>query len=301
MPQSPAFDLPAYLATQTKLVEQALNKALPTTRTQPSVLHEAMRHSMFAGGKRLRPILTLAATEACEGDTKAALSLAAAVECVHTFSLIHDDLPCMDDDDLRRGVPTCHVVYGEANALLAGDALVALAFELTASHPGTSHYTTGAMVSELAHTAGSRWLIGGQVLDLQAEGDPGKVNPAMLRKIHMSKTAALLTCSLRLGGMSANASPRELDALTEFGHATGLAFQIIDDILDATQSSDKLGKTAGKDAAAGKATYPAIHGMEKSKKEALRLTRRALDSLAIFKGKETPLVAIAHYLLDREF
>ncbi len=301
MPKSPAFDLSAYLATRTKLVEQALNNALPTTRTQPSVLHEAMRHSVFAGGKRLRPIITLAATEACEGDTKAALPLAAAVECVHTFSLIHDDLPCMDDDDMRRGVPTCHVVYGEANALLAGDALVALAFELVATHPGTSNHTTASMVSELAHTSGSRWLIGGQVLDLQAEGDPSKVNAVMLKKIHMSKTAALLTCSLRLGGMSANASPRELDALTEFGHATGLAFQIIDDILDATQSSEKLGKTAGKDAASGKATYPAIHGMEKSRKEAIRLTRRALDSLVIFKEKRAPLEAIAHYLLDREF
>ncbi|QQL44726.1 polyprenyl synthetase family protein [Sulfuriroseicoccus oceanibius] len=296
-----AFNLKDYLASHTRKVEQALNKNLPTKRTSPAVLHEAMRHSMFAGGKRLRPILALAAAEACGGKIEDALLPACAVECIHTYSLIHDDLPCMDDDDMRRGVPTCHVVYGEANALLAGDALAALAFELIAQHPGTENYSTAAMVSELAHTSGSRWLIGGQVLDLECEGDPSKVNAARLKQIHLAKTSALLTTSLRLGAMAANASTRELEALTEFGQATGLAFQIIDDILDATQSSEKLGKTAGKDAATGKATYPAIHGMEKSKKEAARLTRKALDALIVFKEKGTALDHIGRYLLDRDY
>ena len=203
-----------------------------------------MRYSLFAGGaKRLRPILCLAAAEACRGDVSEALPLACAVECVHTYSLIHDDLPSMDNDDFRRGQPTCHKVFGDGMAILAGDALLTFAFELAARANAWPLYDTRALVKELAVTSGSLKLIAGQVADLEAERQ--QVDVEQLRYIHECKTAALLTTSIRFGGMSANAAPEQLAALTRFGHTLGLAFQVIDDILDVTQTSDKLGKSAG--------------------------------------------------------
>ncbi|MEI6535583.1 MAG: polyprenyl synthetase family protein, partial [Verrucomicrobiaceae bacterium] len=223
-------DLKPYLADRVQYLDRALDSFLPSAETKPVTIHKAMRHSIFAGGKRLRPILCLAAAEACGGSDTSALFTACAVECLHTYSLIHDDLPCMDDDDMRRGVPTCHKVYGEAMALLAGDALQALAFELVAKSQSTVRYTVGHMVLELACTAGSLHLVGGQVADLEGEGQ--KLQLDDLRFIHENKTAAMLTSSVKLGGMCADASADELQGLHEFGMATGLAFQIIDDILD---------------------------------------------------------------------
>ena len=257
-----------------------------------------MRYSMFAGGKRLRPILCMAAAEACGGRASDSLILGSAAECIHTYSLIHDDLPGMDDDDLRRGKPTNHVVYGEGIAVLAGDALLTLAFDLANQARPTKRYKQNDYVGELAKTAGHAELIAGQVADLEGEGKP--VTRAQLRYIHERKTSALLTCSVRLGGMSVNATPRQLQALTDFGYHVGLAFQVIDDILDVTQSSEQLGKTAGKDAAVQKATYPSIVGLAKSRKIATDLTTKAYSALKPLKGKAVALEALADYLLKRD-
>ena len=214
------MDLNAYVKKTRKVVESDLKKRVPRATTRPATLHKAMRHSLFAGGKRLRPILCVAAAEACGGEVEDALPLAAAVECIHTYSLIHDDLPSMDDDDFRRGVPTCHTVYGEGTAVLAGDALQALAFEFVAGAKATKRYPVAEMVMDLAVTSGSLHLIGGQVMDMEGEG--AGLGKRELKFIHESKTAALLKCSLRLGGMSANATPKQLQALSDFGYSLGL-------------------------------------------------------------------------------
>lgn len=288
-----------YLESRCALVDQALERLLPAETVSPATLHTAMRYSIFAGGKRLRPVLVLAAAEACGGAHENALPAACAVECLHTYSLIHDDLPCMDDDDLRRGRPTSHKVFGDAIAVLAGDALQALAFESTSRMSPAPGYTGADYVCELAQAAGSRHLIAGQVMDLEGEGKP--LTARELRAIHEGKTAALLTCCTRLGGMSAGCSAAQLDALTQFGRALGLAFQVIDDILDVTQTSEKLGKTAGKDIAAAKATYPSILGLDASRTEAARLTTLAHQSLHPFGNAAQPLRLIADYLLAREY
>ncbi|MFO1484448.1 MAG: farnesyl diphosphate synthase [Verrucomicrobiaceae bacterium] len=292
-------DLKDYLAERCQFVDDALNRFIPDAKTRPTTLHQAMRHSIFAGGKRLRPVLCLAAAEACGGSMRDAIYNACAVECLHTYSLIHDDLPCMDDDDMRRGVPTCHKVYGEAIALLAGDALQALAFELVTKTPMTSNHPSAVMVLELARTAGSLHLVGGQVADLEGEGQ--KLPLEDLRFIHEGKTAALLTTSVKLGAMSANASREQVEALRDFGMATGLAFQIIDDILDVTQTSEKLGKSAGKDIAAEKSTYPALMGLEASRAEAHQLTAAANRALDVFDEKGERLRQLADYLLNRDY
>ncbi|MEM9478719.1 MAG: polyprenyl synthetase family protein [Verrucomicrobiota bacterium] len=292
-------DLKAYIAARRDEVDKALNEALPSEKTSPETLHKAMRHSMFAGGKRLRPILALAAAESCGGDLSPALPAACAVECLHTYSLIHDDLPCMDDDDFRRGVPTCHKVYGEDVAVLAGDALQAFAFELLANMDTPQRYPAAQFVSELAGAAGSLRLVKGQVLDMEGEGEEKQLTVDELREIHENKTGALLTASLRLGDMAANGSAQQLDALTIFGHSLGLAFQVIDDILDVTQSSEQLGKSAGKDEASGKSTYPALLGLDASKAEADRLTKEAVDALDVFGENAARLREIAAYMLER--
>ena len=291
------FDLKNFLDGRTKLVNAALDRFLPGETTKPATLHRAMRYSLFAGGKRLRPALVLAAAAACGGRDADALPAACAVECIHTYSLIHDDLPAMDDDDFRRGKKTNHKVFGEGIAILAGDALLTQAFEILAQAPATARYSHQALVLELARASGSLQLIAGQVADLEAEGR--KISAADLKYIHERKTSALLCCSTRLGGMSANCTPAQLQALTEFGYNVGLAFQIIDDILDITQSSEQLGKTAGKDTAARKATYPAIVGMEKSRKIARELTQRAFGTLKVFRGNAAALEALATHLLQR--
>ena len=293
-----SFSLKRYIDCSVKQVNAALNRHLPKAAAKPQTLHESMRYSMFAGGKRLRPILCMAAAEACGGRASDSLILGSAVECIHTYSLIHDDLPGMDDDDLRRGKPTNHVVYGEGIAVLAGDALLTLAFELANQAKPTKRYKQNDFVGELAKTAGHAQLIAGQVADLDGEGKP--VSRTQLRYIHERKTSALLTCSVRLGGMSANATPRQLQALTDFGYHVGLAFQVIDDILDVTQSSEQLGKTAGKDEAVQKATYPAVGGLAKSQKIAAELTAKAFAALKPFKGQAVELEALADYLLKRD-
>lgn len=290
----------AYLDARCRLVDEALDAYLPTARTRPATIHQAMRYSLLAGGKRLRPIVCLAAAEACGGTVEAALPPAAAVECLHTYTLVHDDLPCMDDDDLRRGLPTCHVKFGEGIAVLAGDALLTLAFEILAQTPPSKRYGVADYVVELALASGSRHLIGGQVLDLEGEGKEVSPSPAQLRYIHESKTAALLTASIRLGAMTASATPAKLEALSIYGRSLGLAFQILDDILDVTSTPEKLGKSVGKDEATAKSTYPALFGLERSRREAAKLTRRAHEALKPFGKKGTRLHEIADFLLDRD-
>ena len=293
-------NIKTYLVSRQKLIERALDRYLPKANTKPATLHRAMRYSLFAGGKRLRPILCLAAAEACGGKIGNALPLACALECIHTYSLVHDDLPSMDDDDFRRGRPTCHKIFGDGIAILAGDALLTIAFEIVSNAKPTSRYDTSILLCEIAVAAGSQKLIAGQVADLEAEGK--NVKRDQLQFIHENKTAAILRSSVRLGAMSANADARKLSAVTRFGQRLGLAFQIIDDILDVTQSSEILGKSAGKDVAAKKATYPAVIGLEKSRAEARRLTRQAHNALSVFRSRDAePLHALANYLLEREY
>src|SRR4051794_16851958 len=293
------MDLRKYLRTRGRTIEQALDRYLPKATAKPPTIHRAMRYSLFAGGKRLRPILCLAAAEACGGRPNNALALASAIECIHTYSLVHDDLPSMDNDDFRRGRPTCHKIFGEGIAVLAGDALLTVAFEIVSRARETPRYNTGTLLREVSVAAGSRKLIAGQVADLEAEGK--KVNRKQLRYIHQNKTAAILTTAVRLGAMSANATTPQLKAVTTFGNALGLAFQIVDDILDVTQTSEKLGKSAGKDITAQKATYPAVIGLEKSRSEARALTRRANHALKIFGPRGEALHELASYLLERDY
>jgi geranylgeranyl diphosphate synthase, type II len=292
------MDFSRYWSARQKKVDAALNRLLPSATTKPKTIHQAMRYSIFAGGKRLRPVICLATAEVLSGKNDDAIPLACAVECIHTYSLIHDDLPSMDNDDFRRGKPTSHKVYGEGIAVLAGDALLTIAFEMAASCKAWPRYSHADVIHELAEAAGSQKLIAGQVADLEGEGK--KISPAELRYIHDNKTAALIASSIRLGGMSANATPKQLAGLTDFGESLGLAFQVIDDILDVTQTTEKLGKSAGKDVAAQKATYPALLGLDKAKKEADRLTARARAALKPFGKNATPLEAIADFLLKRE-
>lgn len=293
-----AFDLGQFLETRTAAVNAALDRFLPSEKTKPATIHRAMRYSLFAGGKRMRPALVLAAAQACGGRESDALPLACAVECIHTYSLVHDDLPAMDNDDYRRGKLTNHKVFGEGIAVLAGDALLTQAFEIAAQAKGWPRYSHRDLILEIAQASGSLQLIAGQVADLEGEGK--KTSVAQLQYIHERKTSALLCCSVRLGGMSANCTPAQLRALTDFGYHVGLAFQVIDDILDVTQSSEKLGKTAGKDTKAQKATYPAIVGLEKSRKIAAQLTDKAFAALRVFKGRAVALEALAEYLLKRD-
>src|SRR5437867_2436750 len=293
------MNLKAYLRSRQIETDRTLDRYLPKANSKPAPLHTAMRYSLFAGGKRLRPILCLAAAEACRGSIRNALPLACALECIHTYSLVHDDLPSMDDDDFRRGRPTCHKVFGDAVAVLAGDALLTVAFEIVSKARPAPRYDMATLLREITIAAGSQKLIAGQVADLEAEGR--KASREQLRYIHENKTAAILTTSVRLGAMSANADSKKLSAITNFGRGLGLAFQIIDDILDVTQTSEMLGKSAGKDIAAKKATYPAVIGLEKSRVEARRLTRQAHNLLSIFGEKGEALHALANYLLEREY
>jgi geranylgeranyl diphosphate synthase type II len=293
------MNLKVYLQSRQKKIDRALDRYLPQESVKQTTIHKAMRYSLFAGGKRLRPILCLAAAETSGGKIDHALPLACALECIHTYSLVHDDLPSMDNDDLRRGRPTCHKVFGDGIAVLAGDALLTIAFEIVSRAKPTRRYDMSLLLREVAVAAGSRKLIAGQVADLEAEGH--QTDREQLRYIHENKTAAILTTSVRLGAMSANANPKQLAAITKFGRALGLAFQIIDDILDVTQTSEKLGKSAGKDVTAKKATYPAVIGLNASRTEARRLTRQAHNSLSIFGAKAEAFHALANYLLEREY
>ena len=294
-----ADGLSVYLETRRKLVERVLGLCLPASTVRPTTIHRAMRYSLLAGGKRLRPILTLAAAEACSAkDLTNILPAACAVELIHTYSLIHDDLPCMDDDDMRRGRQTSHKVFGEGIAVLAGDALLTRAFGLLATVKTAKRYPLSRLLSETETAAGSLQLIAGQVADLEAEGK--KLSIRDVRFIHGRKTAAMIVLSLRLGAMIAGATPRHLTALTDFGASLGLAFQILDDILDVTATSEQLGKSAGKDLKAAKATYPGVIGLEAARKEAGIQTRKALRSLDVLGMRGVRLREIGESLLKRQ-
>lgn len=293
-----AAELKRWIKRTRALVEKSLRSSVPSAVTKPATIHRAMRYSLLSGGKRLRPLLCCAASEACGGTARAALPAACAVEMVHAYSLIHDDLPCMDDDDLRRGKPTSHIVFGEGMAVLAGDALVTEAFAVLAQAKPRARYTASDLVAELARAAGSRGLIAGQVADLEAEGR--KPSEPTLHFIHAAKTGMLLRAAFKLGAMCAGASKAQIAALDRFGFALGLAFQIQDDILDATQSAKKLGKTAGKDATAGKMTFPALYGLEKSRAIAAQWTEDAIGTLKVFGSRGRALRALAEGLLTRD-
>ena len=295
--RSPSKALDAWLQRTRALLEKSLHTAVPAAATKPATIHRAMRYSLLAGGKRLRPLLCCAASEACGGNVRVALPAACAVEMIHAYSLIHDDLPCMDNDDLRRGKPTSHKRFGEGVAILAGDALLTEAFAVLAAAKPLALYTASDLVTELARAAGSRGLIAGQVADLEAEGrQPSE--PA-LYFIHAAKTGMLLRASLKLGAMCAGGTKAQVAALDRFGFALGLALQIQDDILDATQSAQKLGKTAGKDAAAGKMTFPSLFGLEKSRVLAEQWTEEAIAALRSFGSRAGTLRDLATRLLQR--
>jgi geranylgeranyl diphosphate synthase type II len=284
------FDLDQYLRRTSERVDNALDKLLPAETAAPPTIHKAMRYSIFAGGKRIRPVLCLAACEAVGGKPSAAMPLACAVECIHTYSLIHDDLPCMDDDDFRRGKPTNHKVFGEGIAVLAGDALLTHAFALAASE--------GRYVKELAFAAGSLRLIAGQVQDLENESRPATLDE--VKTTHRNKTAALITVSIRLGAMAGNASPAQLKRLTRYGEDLGLAFQVIDDILDATSTKEIMGKSVRADQKNQKSTFPTVLGIDKSRQFTADLIADAQLQLKSFGKPAEPLRAIADYFLTRQ-
>jgi len=294
------FDLAAYLAARRALTDQALDIYLPPADRLPPRLHEAMRYSLFCGGKRLRPILVYAGAEAVGGHLEWVTPLACAVECIHTFSLIHDDLPAIDDDHLRRGNPTSHVVYGEAMAILAGDALLALAFDLVAEcrvhAPADRVLDAVAMV---ARASGTRGMVGGQVSDIESEGRDD-LDEATVASIHARKTGALLLASLLAGARLCGATPVQERALHIYGTQTGLAFQITDDILDLEGDADKLGKPLGSDLKQDKATYPKVLGIPASRALARRACDAALAALDGFDHHAAPLRALAHYIVERD-
>jgi geranylgeranyl diphosphate synthase type II len=293
-----SFDLKAYLKKQNALVDSALDRLLPPETTAPTTIHKAMRYSLFAGGKRIRPVLTLASCAAVGGRQSAAMPLACAVECIHTYSLIHDDLPSMDNDDFRRGKPTNHKVFGEGIAVLAGDALLTHAFALVADCKPPKQYLVRQLVAELAFAAGSQRLIAGQVQDLEAENRNAPLEE--VKEIHLNKTAALITAAIRLGAMAGNASPSQLKRLTRYGQDLGLAFQVIDDILDVTSTKEKMGKSVGIDAKNKKSTFPTVLGLEKSRAFAAELIADAQLQLNGFGKSAEPLRAIADFFLTRQ-
>jgi geranylgeranyl diphosphate synthase, type II len=282
-----------------RLTDSALDRLIPLETQHPVSIHKAMRHSVFAGGKRLRPILCIEAGRIVAGSVPSGIEeLGAALEMLHTYSLIHDDLPALDNDDLRRGRPTCHKAFGEAIAILAGDALQTRSYEVLARLKCPAEARV-RIIEEVAHGTGTvDGMIGGQVVDLEAEHT--RPTPQMLEYIHRSKTAALITSSLVSGGIYAGAKDTEVARLRAFGLAIGLAFQIVDDVLDVTQTSEQLGKTAGKDTASEKATYPALFGVDASIKQADALVSEAFAELQSFGNRAEPLKELARFLVERE-
>jgi geranylgeranyl diphosphate synthase type II len=291
--------LDEYIARQQKKVDEALDRAVPPESENPATIHRAMRYSLFAGGKRVRPILAMAAAEAVSDAPAAVESAACALELIHTYSLIHDDLPALDNDDLRRGRPTCHKVFGEALAILAGDALLTLAFEVLAKVDSIDAGRRICLVRELATASGTvGGMIGGQVNDLEGEGKSPTAH--LLDSIHRAKTGALLRASVRMGGIYAGADESQLAALTRFGEHIGLAFQIVDDVLDVEQSSEALGKTAGKDAQQHKITFPAVYGISRSREMAEEERVQAHLALQPFDQRARRLGEIADYIVRRQ-
>ena len=281
------------------ITDAALERLLPSPQQRPESIHQAMRHSVFAGGKRLRPILCMEAARMIAGQLPDGIEeLGSALEMLHTYSLIHDDLPALDNDDLRRGKPTCHVVYGEAIAILAGDALQTQAYEVLARLKCPAEARV-KIIEEIAKGTGTvDGMIGGQVKDLEAERQ--RPDAATLEYIHRSKTGALITASLVSGGIYAGGTMPEIQRLRDFGRSIGLAFQIVDDVLDVTQSSEQLGKTAGKDTASEKATYPALFGIEESIRMADELITSGCNALGSFVHRADTLKELAHFLVQRK-
>ena len=281
------------------LTDAALERLLPPETQRPEVIHRAMRHSVFAGGKRLRPILCIEAARMISGKLPEGVEdLGSALEMLHTYSLIHDDLPALDNDDLRRGRPTCHKAFGEANAILAGDALQTYAYEVLAKLRCPADRRV-RIIAEIAHDTGTvDGMIGGQVLDLESERK--KPTAEILEYIHRSKTGALITASLVSGGIYGGGSDQQIEKLRTFGRAIGLAFQIVDDVLDVTQSSEQLGKTAGKDTATEKATYPSLFGIDESLKKADALIAEGNAALDSFGNRAATLKSLAAYLVERK-
>jgi len=288
--------LAAILAERRRRVDGALERWLPVQGNQPPLVHEAMRYSVFAGGKRLRPILALLACEAVGGDPENAMPAAAALEMIHTYSLIHDDLPAMDDDDYRRGRRTCHRVYGEAMAILAGDGLLTHAFRVLAEAESSRVRPDDRLriIAEIAEAAGSRGMVGGQAMDILAEGR--EIDPPTLLYLHTHKTGALIRASVRVGAIAGGASEEQLEAITGYGERVGLAFQIVDDILDIEGSSVEMGKTAGSDLRRKKATYPAVMGLEESRRQAARLLAEAKEALHPLGERAAPLLELADFV-----
>ena len=294
-----AFDLAAYLAERRRLVDEALAACLPPEDATPSSAHRAMRYSVMAGGKRLRPILVIAGAEAVGGTAATVLPTACALELIHTYSLIHDDLPAMDDDDYRRGRLTSHKVFGEAIAILAGDALLTHAFRLIAENAArvSDPAVIREVILEVADAAGTSGMVGGQVVDIESEGKA--VTAETLEYIHLHKTAALIRAALRVGALLAGARPADVAAIGEAGESLGLAFQIVDDILDVEGTLAELGKSAGSDERKQKATYPALHSIEASRAEAQTRIAWAKTRLATLGPAASPLGALADYILER--
>ena len=292
------MDLSDYLTNRKRLVDVALDQLVPAADKPPQRLNQAIRHSLIDGGKRLRPILLLAAADAVGGDIEKLLRFACALECIHTYSLIHDDLPAMDDDDLRRGRPTCHKQFDDATAILAGDALLTLAFELAAQPiAGVAASDSLAMVVQLAQDAGIHGMVGGQMMDMQAEDR--EVELAELQYIHIHKTGALIRAACLIGARLGGGDAEQIKKLDHYGKAIGLAFQITDDILDVVGDSKLLGKATGQDLQHAKSTYPALMGLWQARQEAANMVKEAIDSLEGFATTADPLRAIAHYIIDR--
>lgn len=286
-------ELTAYIKRAADRTEKALQKLLPPDETYPSSIHRLMRYSIFAGGKRIRPCLLMAAYEACGGKAggSAPVQASAAIEMLHTFSLIHDDLPCMDDDDFRRGKPTAHRAFNDALAVLGGDALCIVAFEVLASLGRTD------IIAETAGALGTFGMIGGQVVDIESEGK--KVGRETVEYIHLKKTAALIRACVRIGAMLADAAPKTIARLSLYGEHVGLAFQVIDDILDEESTTEQLGKDAGSDREKGKATFPAVCGIEESKRYAEELIRKAWEDIAFLGKKGSLLRDLAEHIRVR--
>lgn len=294
------MDIKAYLARKKDIIDKTLEKLVPPAKTFPPVIHEAMRYSLFAGGKRVRPVLAIAAAEAVGATTADLLPVAGALELIHTYSLIHDDLPAMDDDDLRRGRPTCHKAYGEAVAILAGDGLLTMAFEVLSDPRRLKSIQARTLVSmtrEIAVASGVFGMVGGQVVDIQSENK--EIDFPTLEYIHTHKTGALIRASVRVGALYAKAGKRQFAALTSYGEMVGLAFQIVDDILDVTGKQEELGKDIGSDLEKGKKTFPSFLGLEESRRRAEEVVGEALDALKGFDRKADPLRELAKYIINR--
>jgi geranylgeranyl diphosphate synthase type II len=292
------FELREYLGTRRQLVEEALKAALPPAETLEARVIESMRYSLFAGGKRLRPILCLAAAEAIGGEPQQAMPAACALEMIHTYSLIHDDLPAMDDDDFRRGVPTNHKVFGEAVAILAGDALLTEAFQLLSEYRNLPPVRVVEIIRVIALAAGYRGMVGGQVVDMLSQNKPAELET--VRYMHSRKTAALISAAVEAGALAGGGTEEQVAALARYGRAIGLAFQITDDILDIEGEAAMLGKNTGVDVARGKATYPAAVGLARSQTAVRELVEEALAELDGFGDKAEPLRALATYVMSRK-